>query len=307
MNTEMESVTTDAAITQLYDTWQEAVRKQDLDTILQCYTDGVVAFDAILALQFQGKEAYRKHWQACLDMCPAKGKTPIFRMRDLTVNAAGDIAFAHALVQCGFEDGDHIEASWMRMSAGLQRQGGKWRIAHEHFSAPFEMPSGKAMFHLSPDDTEDQVRAIPPGVPTVSAHLVCADAPAAMAFYKKAFNAMQFPGGRFEVDGTFLHGTLFIGDSMVMIAQENESCGMASPLALKGTPVTLHVYVPDVDSAFRRAIDAGAKEIMPVSDMFWGDRYGVVEDPFGHRWSLATHVRDLTPEQIEEGARQFCS
>jgi len=306
MDTRTSGGAAQSAIAQLYEGWLDAVRRQDLDAVLSFYTDDVLAFDAILALQFRGREAYGKHWQACMEFCPMGDKEPVFEMHELVVQSEGDIAFAHALMRCGHKEGEHVEASWMRMTAGLKRRGGEWKIAHEHFSAPFEMPSAKAMFHLTPDDDGKRVRPIPAGMSTVSPHIVCADAGAAIDFYKKAFNAMEMPHGRLELDGNFLHGEIVIGDSVVMIGQEDERCGSASPQTLKGTPVTLHLYVPDVDQAFRRAVEAGAKEIMPVSDMFWGDRYGVVEDPYGHRWSLATHVRDVAPEDILRAAREFC-
>src|SRR5690606_14334021 len=140
-----------------------------------------------------------------------------------------------------------------------------------------------------------------------TAHLVCADPRAAIDFYKKAFNAMESPHGCLEVDGIFMHGEIMIGDSVVMIAQEDERCGSASPRTLKGSPVSLHLYVQDADAMYQRAISAGAKEVMPVTEMFWGDRYGVVEDPQGHRWSLATHVRDRTPEEIIQAAQEFAT
>lgn len=302
-----ESAAAQSAIAQLYDTWLAAVRRQDLDTVVSLYTDDVLAFDAILALQFKGREAYREHWRACMEFCPAGGQETVFEMHGLEVQSEGGTAFAHALMRCGHKEGEKVQASWMRMSAGLRRQDGEWKIAHEHFSAPFEMPSGKAMFHLTPDDDAQTVRPVPAGMSTVSAHLVCADAPAAIEFYKKAFNAMEMPHGRLEMDGVFLHGEIIIGDSVLMIGQEDAGCGSTGPRTLKGTPVTLHMYVPDVDHAFQRALDAGAKEIMPLSDMFWGDRYGVLEDPEGHRWSMATHVHDATPEEIREAAREFCA
>lgn len=305
MSTDLETTIVQSAVAELYDRWQRAVRRQDLDAVISLYADDVLAFDAVLALQFRGKDAYRKHWQACMEMCPMAGKEPVFEMHDLEVQSDGDVAFAHALMQCGFKEGGQVQASWMRMTAGLRRQNGEWKIAHEHFSAPFEMPSGKAMFHLSPDAAADAVRPVPAGMSTVTPHIVCADAPAAIEFYKKAFDAMEMPHGRLEVDGVFMHGEIIIGDAVVMIGQEDERCGSSGPLKLKGTPVTLHLYVPDADHAFKRAVAAGAKEIMPVTDMFWGDRYGVVEDPFGHRWSLATHVRDVTPDEIRRAARQF--
>lgn len=306
MTKNMESPAAHMAIAQLYEEWLGAVRRQDVDGVVALYTDDVLAFDAILALQFRGREAYRKHWQTCMEFCPMGEKEMVFEMHGLEVQSEGDVAFAHALMRCGHKDGEKVEASWMRMSSGLRRLDGQWKIAHEHFSAPFEMPSGKAMFHLSPDDNEQTVRAVPAGMSTVSAHLVCADAPAAIEFYKKAFNAMELPHGRLELDGVFLHGEIVVGDSVVMIGQENEGCGSVGPRSLKGTPVTLHLYVPDADHAFRQALEAGAKEVMPVTEMFWGDRYGVLEDPEGHRWSLATHVRDLSPDEIRQAAREFC-
>lgn len=307
MSKNTDNAPAQSAIAQCYEQWLDAVRRQDIDGIIASYTEDVLAFDAILALQFKGKEAYRKHWQACMEFCPAKDSKPIFEMHDRVVQAEGDLAFVHALMRCGFQEGERVEASWMRMSAGLKRVGGEWKIAHEHFSAPFEMPSGKAMFHLTPDGAADAPRPIPAGMSTVSAHLVCADAPAAIDFYKKAFNAMEMPHGRLEIDGAFLHGEIIIGDSVVMIGQEDVACGSTGPRTLKGTPVTLHLYVSDVDHDFQRALAAGAKEIMPLEDMFWGDRYGVLEDPEGHRWSLATHVRDVAPDDILQAAREFCA
>ena len=99
-----------------------------------------------------------------------------------------------------------------------------------------------------------------------------------------------------------MHASLRIGDSMLFLADDfPEYCGghASSPLALKGTPVTIHRYVEDCDAAIQRAVDAGATVVMPASDCFWGDRYGVIADPFGHRWSLATHQYDPTPEQMK--------
>ena len=143
------------------------------------------------------------------------------------------------------------------------------------------------------------VKPIPEGMHTITPHLVCKGAADAIEFYKKAFNAveqMRLPGP----DNTIMHAMLTIGDSTLMLAEEFLNCGSSSPLTLKGSPVTLHLYTKDVDASVAQAVAAGAKVTMPVSDMFWGDRYGQIEDPFGHRWSLATHTRDLTPEQIQE-------
>lgn len=301
----VDNSTTQLAIENLYDDWLSAVRRKDVQAIISFYTDDVTAFDAIMALQFRGKPAYRDHWQKCMEWCPSGEKEMVFEMHEIEIEASGDTAFVHALMRCGFKEGEQIDASWMRMSAGLRRVSGKWKIAHEHFSAPIEMPSGKAMFYLQPNQSEETVRPIPAGMSTVTAHIVCRDAKQAMSFYKKAFNAVEMPQGCLEIDGVFLHGELMIGDSVVMIAQEDERCGSASPQTLQGTSVSLHLYVPDADQAFKRAVEAGAKEIMPVTEMFWGDRYGVVEDPQGHRWALATHVRDLAHDEIMRAAEEF--
>src|SRR5690606_13353905 len=107
-------------------------------------------------------------------------------------------------------------------------------------------------------------------------------------------------------DGKILHALMRIGDSPVMLVDEFPDWGALGPRALKGSPVTLHIYVEDVDALVERAVAAGAKITMPVEDAFWGDRYGQVEDPFGHHWSMATHVRDLSPEEIATAAKEQC-
>jgi len=140
------------------------------------------------------------------------------------------------------------------------------------------------------------------GFRTVTPHLVCTGAAKALDFYKKAFNATELermPGP----DGRLMHAAVRIGDSIVMVVDEFPEMGGRSPATLKGTPVTLHLYVDDADAWFQRATAAGATVRMPLSDMFWGDRYGQIVDPFGHAWGIATHLRDLTPQQIQEGAR----
>ena len=147
---------------------------------------------------------------------------------------------------------------------------------------------------------EKAVKGIPDGMHSLTPHLVCAGAADAMAFYKKAFNAVEtarMPGP----DGKLMHGAVRIGDSTLMLVDENVQCGMLGPKALKGSPVTIHLYVDDADATMAQAVAAGAKVTMPVAEMFWGDRYGVLEDPYGHRWSVATHVRDLTSEEIQRG------
>lgn len=144
------------------------------------------------------------------------------------------------------------------------------------------------------------VKTIPDGMHTLTPHLICAGAANAMEFYEKAFGAveqMRLPGP----DGKLVHACLQIGDSRIMLADENDACGALGPQALKRSPVCIHLQVEDVDATMEQAVAAGAKITMPVADMFWGDRYGQLEDPFGHWWSVATHVRDLSLDEIKEG------
>jgi PhnB protein len=133
---------------------------------------------------------------------------------------------------------------------------------------------------------------------TVSPHLVCAGAANAIDFYKKAFGAeemIRLPGP----DGKLVHACLMICGSSVMLVDEMPQWGTLGPSALKGSPITIHLYVDDVDAVVAKAVTAGARVIMPVADMFWGDRYGKIEDPFGHHWSIATHIKDMTPEELQ--------
>ena len=146
--------------------------------------------------------------------------------------------------------------------------------------------------------------AIPKDMHSITPHLVCAGAAKAIEFYKKAFGAVEearLPGP----DGKIMHASVRIGDSQLMLMDENPGMGACGPKALKGSPVTIHLYVEDADAVVAQAAKAGAKVTMPVAEMFWGDRYGTLEDPFGHSWSVATHVRDLTPEQIQEGMKKM--
>jgi len=136
---------------------------------------------------------------------------------------------------------------------------------------------------------------------TVTPHLVCAGAAQAIEFYKKAFGAEEITriAGR---DGKLIHAGIRIGDSTIMMLDEIPGMGCFGPKALKGTPVTIHLNVDDAAAVQQRAVSAGATLIMPVREMFWGDRYGIVDDPFGHRWSIATHVRDVSPEEMQKAA-----
>lgn len=150
-----------------------------------------------------------------------------------------------------------------------------------------------------------KVNAIPRGMHTVTPHLVCAGAMDAIEFYKQAFSAQEItclPGP----DGQLMHAQLRIGDSSIMLVEESPGRGSFGPKALKGSPVTVHLYVDDADAFVARAVKAGATITMPVEEMFWGDRYGQLEDPFGHHWSVATHVRDVSQAELETAVKQLC-
>ncbi len=149
-------------------------------------------------------------------------------------------------------------------------------------------------------------KPVPEGYRTVTPYLIIRDAAKAIEFYKKAFGAVE----RFRMptpDGKLAHAEIQIGDSMIMIADENPEWGVQSPQALNGSPVSVFLYVPDVDATFKQAVAAGASEAMPVADMFWGDRYGKVVDPFGHKWDIATHVEDVSPAEMEERMKKAMS
>jgi uncharacterized glyoxalase superfamily protein PhnB len=132
----------------------------------------------------------------------------------------------------------------------------------------------------------------------VTPHLVCAGAAEAIEFYKKAFGAtedVRMAGP----DGRLMHAMIRFGGHAIMLVDEMPEWGVLGPKALKGSPVTIHLYTEDADALFARAVKAGATVLMPIADQFWGDRYGVVEDPFGHKWSIATHMHDPTQAQMQ--------
>ena len=151
-----------------------------------------------------------------------------------------------------------------------------------------------------------KAQAIPKGLHTVTPSLVVAGAAKAIDFYKKALGAeelMRFPGP----DGKIMHAEIRIGDSVIMLSDEMLDHGARGPKSIGGTPVSFFVYGENVDAAWKRAVDAGAKPIMPLADQFWGDRTGCLEDPFGHHWWLAQHIQDLTPEEIRKNSDAFFS
>jgi len=147
------------------------------------------------------------------------------------------------------------------------------------------------------------VKAVPEGMHTVTPHLVCAGAADAIEFYKRAFGAVE-TARLAGPQGKLAHAMIRIGDSAVMLVDEFPERGALSPISLKGSPVTIHLYVVDVDATVERAVKAGAKIIMPVADMFWGDRYGQLVDPFGHRWSVGTHIRDVSMEEAQQAMQK---
>jgi PhnB protein len=144
-------------------------------------------------------------------------------------------------------------------------------------------------------------QAIPKGYHTVTPSLFVAGAAKAIDFYKKALGAEEvsrFPGP----DGKLMHAEIRIGDSTIMLGDEMPEHGGKGPKSYGGSPVSFFVYQENVDAAWKRAIDAGGKQIQPLEDQFWGDRAGCFTDPFGHNWWLAQHIKDLTPEELKKAA-----
>jgi len=149
-------------------------------------------------------------------------------------------------------------------------------------------------------------QAVPKGYHTVTPSLVIAGAAKAIEFYKKALGAEE--KSRFPApDGTIMHAEIRIGDSIIMLGDEMPEQGGRGPKSYGGSPVCLFIYFDNVDTAWKRAVDAGAKVVTPLSDQFWGDRGGSIEDPFGHNWWLCQHVKDLTPKELQQAADAYFS
>jgi PhnB protein len=149
-------------------------------------------------------------------------------------------------------------------------------------------------------------KAIPDNYPRVTPYLIVDDGSAAIDFYCSILGAserlrMGAPGGKVG------HAELSIGDSMIMLADEAPEMGARSPRTVGGTPVSLHVYVENVDEVFDRAVEAGAESLRPVEDRFYGDRSGQFEDPFGHRWDVSSHVEDVPPDEMAKRAQEAMS
>ncbi len=147
-------------------------------------------------------------------------------------------------------------------------------------------------------------KPIPEGYHSVTPYLIIKGATEAIDFYKKAFGAtelfrMPAPGGKIG------HAEIKIGDSPIMLADESPEMGYKSPQSLGGSPISIMIYVADVDTVFKQAIAAGGKEQRPVKDQFYGDRSGTLEDPFGHVWHVATHKEDVSPEEMERRMKTY--
>lgn len=149
MLTENRNTQAEADIRALLDSWKSAFLKRDVDTIIAHYAPDVLAFDAILQLQFKGRDAYRKHWEACLSMCTGH---MLFEMHELEITAADQIAFGHYICQCGgTNEKGETQSGWMRVTLGLRRIEDGWKIVHEHFSSPFDPLTGKVLFDAAPE------------------------------------------------------------------------------------------------------------------------------------------------------------
>ena len=294
------------AIRGLIDQWSRAVEAKDAAAIVEAYTPDTVLYDAIPPHRTVGADAIKAIWQQCFPYFPEKFRS---EHKDLAVEVDGDIAFVHGLHHFVPEPADHpCGSTWMRVTACYRRIGGRWRVVHEHVSIPFNPVTGKASYITDAGDAAATTLpntaadlAAAHGVHCVTPHLVCANAAHAIEFYKRALGAsemMRLPGG----DGRLMHACLNINNSSVMLIDEYPEMCNKAPTSLKGTPVTIHLVVDDVDAFAHRAISEGAKVVMPVADMFWGDRYGVIEDPFGHRWSIATPKRSMTAAELQAAA-----
>jgi uncharacterized glyoxalase superfamily protein PhnB len=148
-------------------------------------------------------------------------------------------------------------------------------------------------------------KPIPEGYSTITASLIVRNGANAIEFYKKAFGAQElyrFPG----LDGkSVMHAELKIGNSRIMLSDEFPQMNCRSPQSLGGTGIYIHMYVEDADATFNKAVAAGAKPTMPIMNAFWGDRYGQIEDPFGHIWGIATHKIDMSPEELAKAGQEF--
>ena len=148
------------------------------------------------------------------------------------------------------------------------------------------------------------VKPIPEGYHTATPYLIIKGAAAALEFYKKALGAEELLCMK-APDGSVMHAEIKIGDSPIMLGEESKEMNAPSPQTLGGCGSGVHLYVRDVDAFVAKAVAAGAKLAMPLADMFWGDRYGKLTDPFGHEWGIATRVKEMTPEEMERAGAEW--
>lgn len=199
-------------------------------------------------------------------------------------------AFASAFGAAGPEH-SHTEGKGIGVKKNARKKSAKARTTRK--TAPTKARKSK------------KVLPVPKGYRTITAHLVCRNAAGAMTFYTKAFGAktrMSMP----TPDGKVAHAEMQLGDSLLMVADEMPERGATAPETIGGSAVHMFLYVNDVDKWFARAVAAGAKADMSPMNMFWGDRYAKLTDPFGHKWSMATHVEDMSPKEMaRRGAAAF--
>ena len=151
------------------------------------------------------------------------------------------------------------------------------------------------------------VKPVPDGYHTITPFIIIKDAERAIKFYKKSFNAEERHRMYGPDNKTIMHAEIIIGDSAIMLSEESQEMKSFSPQSVGGNPVWLYLYVNDVDSTFNQAVSAGATVVRPVNDAFWGDRVGSIKDPFGYQWSIATHKKDLSLDEIKKAAEGFCA
>jgi PhnB protein len=147
------------------------------------------------------------------------------------------------------------------------------------------------------------VKPVPEGHHTITPALIVSGGKKAIEFYKAAFGAVE-RGIMLGPNGSVMHAELMIGNSLVFVSDESPDMGARSPQSLGGSPVSFNIYTEDCDALFQRAVAAGGTVTMPLADMFWGDRYGTLTDPFGHKWGIATHKEDLTLEEVEKRGKE---
>ena len=148
------------------------------------------------------------------------------------------------------------------------------------------------------------VDPVPEDFRTITPHLVVRGVALAIDFYQRAFGASELFRNLAPDGVSVQHAELLLGESRFWVNDEFPEWGVRSPVTLGGSPVTLHLYVEDVDALWERAVAAGAEVVIPLEDQFWGDRYGILQDPFGHRWSFASRIEDLSPKQVQRRARE---